>query len=175
MTEKDYPADFRAALGFHGHLCRGLTLGYRAARAAMEHLGVERSEDEELVAVVETDSCAADAIQVLTGCTFGKGNFVFLDYGKMAFTLWSRNQDRGVRVSRRHSIKDQTDEELMAMPTEELFDLKPGVGPIPGEARIHDSEPCALCGEKTMVTRLEETARGRVCRGCAKAPAPPPA
>jgi len=38
-------------------------------------LGENRAEDEEIVAVVETDACGADAIQVRTGCTFGKGNF----------------------------------------------------------------------------------------------------
>ncbi len=41
----------------------------------MRILQVERDGDEELFAIVETDACGADAIQVITGCTFGKGNF----------------------------------------------------------------------------------------------------
>ena len=45
-----------------------------------------RSRDEELVAVVETDMSGVDAIQFLTGCTFGKGNLIHKDYGKNAFS-----------------------------------------------------------------------------------------
>ncbi len=66
--------DFKKCLDFHGHLCPGLAIGYRAATGALEWLKENRSEDEELVAIVETDACGADAVQVLTGCTFGKGN-----------------------------------------------------------------------------------------------------
>ena len=53
----------------------------------------------ELVAIVENDTCAADGIQVVTGCTFGKGNFIFRDWGKMAATFYDRNKKRGVRIS----------------------------------------------------------------------------
>ena len=35
------------------------------AREAIKHLG-DKAKDEELVAIVENDSCAVDAIQVLT-------------------------------------------------------------------------------------------------------------
>ncbi len=36
----------------------------------------KRAVDEEIVAVVETDACFSDAVQVMTGCTFGKGDFI---------------------------------------------------------------------------------------------------
>ena len=64
----------------------------------MAWLAEQRSEDEEIVAIVENDACSADAVQVITGCTFGKGNFIHKDYGKMALTLLSRNTGRGVRI-----------------------------------------------------------------------------
>ena len=79
--------EFRKCVDFHGHICPGVAIGFQAARILMERLGVHRAPDEELVATVETDACGADAIQVMTGCTFGKGNFVFKDYGKHAFSL----------------------------------------------------------------------------------------
>lgn len=72
--------DLREAIQFHGHLCPGLALGYRVAKAALRELKAERPRDEELVAIVENDSCAADAIQFITGATFGKGNLIFRDY-----------------------------------------------------------------------------------------------
>ena len=94
-------ADFKKCVDFHGHICPGLVMGYLAARAGMDWLNENRAGDEEIVTLVETDSCGADAVQVITGCTFGKGNFIFDDQGKMAFTFLSRNTGKGVRVVRK--------------------------------------------------------------------------
>jgi formylmethanofuran dehydrogenase subunit E len=80
-------SDFTKFVEFHGHTCPGLGIGFQAARILMELLNVRKAPDEELLAIVETDACGADAIQVMTGCTFGKGNFVFKNYGKHAFSL----------------------------------------------------------------------------------------
>lgn len=85
----------REVVQFHGHLCPGLALGYRVAKAALRELKSDRPHDEELAAVVENDSCATDAIQFITGCTFGKGNLVFLDYGKHVYTFYNRRTGAG--------------------------------------------------------------------------------
>jgi len=89
---------FEEAARFHGHVCPGLAIGYRVATTALELLEVDRPHDEELVAVVENDTCAVDAVQVVTGCTFGKGNLVFKDYGKGGFTFFSRDEKKGLRI-----------------------------------------------------------------------------
>jgi formylmethanofuran dehydrogenase subunit E len=73
-------------------------MGYKVAMLGMRLLGVERPHDEELVAIVENDTCAVDAIQMVTGCTFGKGNLVFRDYGKGAVSFLSRKRKNGVRI-----------------------------------------------------------------------------
>ena len=91
--------DLREVIQFHGHLCPGLALGYRVAKAALRELKADRPQDEELVAIVENDSCAVDAIQFITGCTFGKGNLIFRDYGKHVYTLFNRRTNQGVRIS----------------------------------------------------------------------------
>ena len=83
---------------FHGHECPGLAMGYRMAAAAMENLESFRAEDEELVALVENDACGVDALQCVTGCTFGKGNLLFRDYGKHVFTLYARSSRSGERA-----------------------------------------------------------------------------
>ena len=82
---------------FHGHMCPGLAIGIRAAEVALRDIG-PHAGDEEVVALVETDMCGVDAIQYLTGCTFGKGNLIHLDYGKNAFTFFRRSDDKGVRI-----------------------------------------------------------------------------
>lgn len=84
-------------ISFHGHSCPGLASGIRAAEwVLIEFCG--RSRDEELVAVVETDMCGVDAIQYLTGCTFGKGNLIHKDYGKNAFTFYRRSDGKAARL-----------------------------------------------------------------------------
>jgi formylmethanofuran dehydrogenase subunit E len=82
---------------FHGHMCPGLAIGIRAAEVALREIG-PHAEDEEVVAVVETDMCAVDAVQYLVGCTFGKGNLVHKDYGKNAFTFIRRSDAKAIRL-----------------------------------------------------------------------------
>jgi formylmethanofuran dehydrogenase subunit E len=90
---------FSDAVRFHGHTCPGLALGYRAALIALEELRSDPAHDEELVAIVENDACGIDALQVVTGCTAGKGNLIFLDYGKHVYTLINRQNGKAVRVA----------------------------------------------------------------------------
>ena len=83
-------------IAFHGHKCPGLVIGIRAAELALKRLGY--AEGKDLVAVVETDMCGVDAIQFLTGCTFGKGNLIHKDFGKMAFSFYDRSQNISFRI-----------------------------------------------------------------------------
>jgi formylmethanofuran dehydrogenase subunit E len=82
------PKLIEATTRFHGHCCPGLAIGVRAAELALDEVG--RADDEDIVAIVETDMCAIDAIQYLVGCTLGKGNLIYRDYGKNAFTFIRR-------------------------------------------------------------------------------------
>jgi formylmethanofuran dehydrogenase subunit E len=87
--------DFKQCADFHGHVCPGLAIGYQAAKAGIAWLEEHRAMDEEVVAIVETNACGVDAVQVLTGCTFGKGNFIHKDHGKQVFTFMSRESGKG--------------------------------------------------------------------------------
>ena len=89
--------DIQGTQRFHGHMCPGLAVGIRAAEIALREIG-PHSADEEVVAIVETDMCGVDAIQYLTGCTFGKGNLIHLDYGKNAFTFIRRSDGKALRI-----------------------------------------------------------------------------
>ena len=81
---------------FHGHNCPGLAIGIRAAELARLKLGIDQTANT--VCVTETDMCGVDAIQFLTGCTFGKGNLIHKDYGKSAFTFFNRDTGSGFRA-----------------------------------------------------------------------------
>jgi len=81
-------------------------MGFRAAQEAMERLDANRSQDEEIVSLVETDACGVDAVQVLTGCTYGKGNLIYRDLGKQAFTFGVRGRSEGIRVALKYGAME---------------------------------------------------------------------
>ena len=97
-------------IAFHGHPCPGLVIGIRAAELAIQRLG--QADGKDLVAVVETDMCGVDAIQFVTGCTFGKGNLIHKDYGKMAFSFYDRSKNTGFRAVLRPDISGDLGSEL---------------------------------------------------------------
>lgn len=97
---------FSEVTKFHGHSCPGTAIGYRAAEIAICELVSSRAEDEELVAIVENDSCSVDAIQVVTGCTMGKGNLIFKDNGKQVYTFLNRKTGKALRISLKNNIDE---------------------------------------------------------------------
>ena len=199
MIEQKSPAVDDATVeqvkAFHGHMCPGLAMGIQAARLALREIG-PHSQDEEVVAAVETDMCAVDAIQFLTGCTFGKGNLLHRDYGKNAFTFWRRADGKGVRISARPDgyRRDPAHQELFArvrrgeatqeeidsfrvrheangralldLDPEQLYEVREVREGPPGKARMHPSVVCADCGEPTMETRIRRFAGRELCPEC---------
>jgi formylmethanofuran dehydrogenase subunit E len=184
------------AIQFHGHICPGLLMGVRAAEFALEKLAVDPDVDEELVAVVETDSCGVDAIQSILGCTFGKGNLIFKDFGKNVYTIGSREKNRAIRIAQRYGVKFSPDwprykaladlkspsqeelqekesilgamfEKVMTMPFEELFKWEEVAFEMPGKAQIVETVQCQKCGEGVMKTRTVTSGDGIICLSCA--------
>ncbi|MHA1269403.1 MAG: FmdE family protein [Candidatus Helarchaeota archaeon] len=105
------PEDLKELVKFHGHLCPGLVIGYRVAKLAKEKLNLNRSPDEELVAIVENDSCAVDAIQFINGTTFGKGNLIFKDHGLQAYTFIERKSNKQIRIELKADVFDDSSTE----------------------------------------------------------------
>lgn len=192
----DLPSDFQECVQFHGHICPGLAIGYAAAKAGMRSLKTGHAQDEEIVAVVENDSCAVDAVQVLLGCTFGKGNLIFRDWGKQVFTFFDRKTGQGARVSlkgelpdraERHALRQKIDsgcasdtdkqrwmelrdtmtKQLVSDDAERYFEVRKVHSGIPDPARIVDTEPCSECGEPVMTSRLISLNGRKVCHECA--------
>lgn len=198
MEKTDKIIPFSEVTKFHGHSCLGTAIGYRAGEIAIKELGSSRATDEELLAIVENDSCSVDAIQVLTGCTMGKGNLIFKDHGKHVYTFIKRDTGEAIRVSLNKGLdeidpgfdkirnkafsdsatvedkfnfekhKDKVTQKIMDMPAEELFKIEHVDIDIPGEARIFSSVRCAKCGELVAEHRVRVENGLMVCIPCFK-------
>lgn len=158
---------------FHGHSCPGLAYGVVMTRLALENLGCSRDADEELVAITETDFCGVDALQMLSGCTFGKGNLIYNNTGKQAFTLLRRSDGKGVRVYCDNSkIKADTREEriekILSAAAKDFCTVHEADIDLPEKAQLFDSVLCSGCGEKLAENRAL-LRKGKVyCRDCMK-------
>ena len=167
--------DYDEIVKFHGHSCPGSAIGFRMALAAMKLLDVTRSGDEELVAIVENDACGVDALQQMTGCTFGKGNLIFRDYGKPVYTLFSRASGKGVRVLFRDSalpeeVKSDRNKKLayiLSAPDDAILSVKTVSIDEPKPAKIYTTASCDLCHESAMETRLMDVKGRMLCIPCA--------
>ncbi len=194
---QDNDEALRECIEFHGHFCPGLAIGFKAARELMRILGASRAGDEELFAIVETDACGADAVQVITGCTFGKGNLFFLDHGKHAFTLGSRKRGKAVRACLRSAetfdsdfvglfekmrskaavpeekerffqLRETLARRILDAEVDRLFAVKAINVDLPPKARVVRSAICSRCKEPVRYDYLENIDGAMLCTSCRK-------
>lgn len=164
--------EWEKCVAFHGHECGGLMIGYKAVQLARKLLDLGFSYDEELVCITENDACGVDAVQVLLGCSAGKGNLLFHLQGKHAFNFYKRGCSKAVRlvlnplpegISRENSLAYYKEAE-----PETLFAVKAPVLELPDRARRFQSYACEQCGEQTAEGYLRFQDGKRVCLSCYK-------
>lgn len=184
MLPEDREFDFalRRAIQFHGgHGCAGLVLGTRLALAGARALGVEVPDKRKrLISVAETDRCAVDGIQAVTGCRPGKRTLRILDYGKLAATFLDEHTGTAIRVASRGDLRERvgargedrhdvqrnayatwSDQDLFTIDTVD-FALSQFDRPGPPRSRVL----CMACGEEVSDGRHLLTENGPVCRPC---------
>ena len=168
-----YGEQWDRCVEFHGHQCPGLAIGYRAALAAKARLNLHFSEDEELVCVTENDACGVDAVQVLTGCTMGKGNLIYRGTGKQAFSFFDREADAKLRlVLNMNPHRDDTMDRdavqdlILTASDADLFAFSEPSFPVPDTARIFNSIECEICGERAPEHKIRLHDEKKVCLDC---------
>jgi formylmethanofuran dehydrogenase subunit E len=194
----DIPEDLARCVAFHGHICPGLVYGYLVAKEAMKLMNLERATDEEIVAICDNDSYAVDAFQVLLGTTAGKGNLIIKDFGKNAYTILTRSEQKSYRFARKvryeyqgkeKSTFDRLDaaiakgvasdddrrymkllkvEDLLGRHFDEIFTTTEIPFDEPLSASLERSKLCAICGEMTMASKMVVVNGGRVCIPCSQ-------
>ena len=183
---RDFQTLLRDAAERHGHLCAGQVLGVRMALRGLNELGVDPDrEPKRILAWVEIDRCATDAIATVTGCSLGRRTLKFLDYGKMAATFVDTQTQRAVRVVALESARERArayappdmerhQAELVAyqnMPDEELmrvYEVRVAMSEfdLPGPPRRRVT--CACCGEGVNDGREVIHHGETLCRACAE-------
>ena len=74
-------------VNFHGHICPGLVIGFRASILALSTLKrALRKLGETHLAICENDVCGIDGVQFITGCTLGNDGLIINNKGKFAFS-----------------------------------------------------------------------------------------
>lgn len=186
---------------FHGHKCPAMPNGLRVAEAAMNKLGVERTGDSTLHAILDLGenhcaTCFADGVQVITGCTFGKGNIEKTHKGKWGLTLIDKKTNRAVRVVPRAEAMMQTKkttffkdyrekgvpptlvpddivqplvDKVMNAPSEMIMNISEVFG-YEWNQPVHsfNSFPCEECGEMVVAEYTTLKDGKRVCKDCAE-------
>ena len=198
MEEIFSSSDFTRCVQFHGHTCPGLAIGFQAAMILMKQLDVRKAPDEELLAIVETDACGADAIQVMTGCTLARGTLSLKTTGNMLFPLWTEGKEKAYvcvsclmfsgltrnispfpkrfRVMRHRQRKQNASDnssrsgskKVLEADPESLFKIEEISADIPAKARIMESEICDICGEPTKGDLLHKMNSKKICIPCAE-------
>lgn len=155
---------------FHGHQCGGLTIGYKAALYAIELLQLSFSDDEQVVCIAENDACGVDAVQVILGCSVGKGNLLFHMTGKQAFSFYKRSSGQSVRLVLRdkpaHISKGESFAYYQQLAPKDMFDVKETKLPLPEEARHFTSYTCDCCGETTASNWMRIDGDKKYCLDC---------
>ena len=157
-------------VAFHGHECGGLTIGYKASLYAIELLNLEFSADEQVVCIAENDACGIDGIQVMLGCSVGKGNLLFHLRGKSAYSFYNRKTGKSVRLvlkPKEGLTREESFAYYQSCRPEEMFQVKETTIALPEKARMFDSYTCACCGEKTGANWIRMGADGKkLCLDC---------
>ena len=161
---------WKDCVAFHGHECGGLTIGYKASLYAIELLNLEFSTDEQVVCIAENDACGIDGIQVMLGCSIGKGNLLFHMRGKSAYSFYNRKTGKSVRLVLKQKPEGMTREAsfayYQACKPEEMFDVKETTIAVPETARLFDSYTCDCCGEITGANWIRLAGDRKLCLDC---------
>ena len=125
-----------------------------------------------MVCITENDACGVDAVQVMLGCTAGKGNLLFRLRGKQAFSFYNRKNGKSVRLVLNPKPEGMKREESFAYyqscKPEEMFAVKAATVPLPEKAQLFDSFVCDCCGETTGSKWLTEAGGQKLCIDCSE-------
>lgn len=172
----------KKAKRFHGHICPPVLFGLRVGLKVKELFKYRFNEDQDILAIFETDACHADGVQISSGITFGRGNIRLKMMGKMGMTFFNPETGEGYRFlllrdhfdDVRNRLNEKVSDKKLArwfasLPEKELWVLRK-IRVNQEEIRepiVHDSVICDECGEQVMIKKSVTTETGKICKYCA--------
>ncbi len=171
---------WQETVNFHGHICPGIVVGFRASFLALKTLKkLPKQLAKTHIAICENDVCGVDGVQFVTGCTLGNDGLIINNIGKFAFSWINKKTGEGIRIFlkilpwssneplRLHrkvkegtatkeekqqwvDVRGERGLELMRLKDDELFDIQQIQMKIPGKARLFPFITCTRCGEAFM-------------------------
>ena len=185
VGESDLEQLLQASAALHRHLCPRQVLGVRMGMLAGKVLELDTPRrDKRLLALVETDGCAADGVAAASGCWVGRRTLRVIDFGKVAATFVDTIDGRALRIAPRPEIRLRAREYApgaksrwaaqlegyQRMPEQELLRAQE-VRLVFSLARLL-SKPgyrvaCRACGEEILNEREVLREGMTLCRACA--------
>ncbi|HHT46629.1 MAG TPA: formylmethanofuran dehydrogenase [Firmicutes bacterium] len=187
---------WQETVDFHGHICPGIAVGFRASVLAMATLDKAlRKLGETHIAVCENDVCGIDGVQYITGCTLGNDGLIIYNRGKFAFSWVEKRTGEGIRIllkvplwasneplllHRKVKVGTATEKEkqqwidirgkrgleLMELKDNKLLDVQQIKIKIPGKPRLFPFVSCAECGEAFMEPWASLDGGRVICPAC---------
>jgi formylmethanofuran dehydrogenase subunit E len=185
-----------AVEAFHGHMCAGLAMGIRAAEAALAHVGRHTTEQDVVAvvetdmcgvdAIQFLTGCTLGKGN-LVHRDHGKNAYTFVrrsdgravrismrsggwgppDPEWEALAARARSGSAAPEDRRRFwEHQRRRADRVLALPLEELYDVRPVEVEPPTVVRRHDSLDCAACGEPTAEIRLRRLGGRELCQPC---------
>lgn len=169
----------------HGHLCPRQVIGVRMGLKAAKLFDFSLpQEDKRLLAIVETDGCFADGIEVSTGCSVGHRTLRIRDFGKVAATFVDTKSKRAFRIvpkkrirynaiKHSHGARNHWEAMLLGyqrMPDDELLSvqavsLNMDIDSVVSRAGVRVN--CKLCEEEIINEREIIMDSKTLCQHCA--------
>ncbi len=193
---EDAQKEFNEVVKFHGCYCLDIAMGYRVSKALMREMGDDMSNMKDVYAYVGAPTCAVDAIQKITGCTFGKRNLIFTNTGKSVFVMQNAKTGKGVRAychywdhfdhvqvrEQRKAVQaptasstqkvaftallDSQVQNILVADEATLFTLSGVALKAPLRFSKYISEACTICGEFAKADLLQDKDGKKLCAEC---------
>jgi formylmethanofuran dehydrogenase subunit E len=186
----------KRVVDFHGHICPELAVGGKFCEFVQGLFNNGAIPTNGFSILCENTTSALDAIQVLLGATVGNQRLMVMDFGKHTYTLFSRPEDRGWRLTQRpflygdekifaaldekirknlailedvtrfQQLIDARVRRILALLPEELFTIEE----VDTEVRPPETASiyvsCAVCGEMVVAERSIKNRDMTLCTPC---------
>lgn len=186
----------KRVVDFHGHICPELAVGGKFCEFVQGLFNSGAIPTNGFSILCENTTSALDAIQVLLGATVGNQRLMVMDFGKHTYTLFSRPENRGWRLTQRpflygdeeifaaldekirknqailedvtrfQQLIDARVRQILALLPEELFTIQE----VDTEVRPPETASvyvsCAVCGEMVLAERSIKNRNMALCTPC---------